>query len=169
MKLQNVRHNFHSCSVNPQWSQQRLPPPPRRSSGCTVLYRPELTLYSGLAPILQNSTHPHLVTRPPASPDTGRDGCEDARLGRMEAAGPGTSWLQNWLRPQSRSNQRPDFCNSVNNHLLSRGDPAIVYLDGVKPPSPSGSAPISSIPDKSQLLRHLDQPTDPEIEQTGPR
>ena len=43
--------------------------------------------YSGRAPILWSSAHPRPLTRPRASLDTGRDGCEDARL-RMEAAGP---------------------------------------------------------------------------------
>ncbi len=77
--------------------------------GRTVQYSPQLTLCSGQHP--SSTTRPILTSSPPglqstASPDTGRDGGEDARLRRMEAAGPGTSWLQNW--PQSRSNQRPD-------------------------------------------------------------
>ena len=67
---------------------------------CT-LHSTQYTLYTGPAPILQNSTHPHLLTRPPASPDTGRDGCEDARLRRMEAAGPGTNLLAAELAPVS--------------------------------------------------------------------
>ena len=38
----------------------------------------------------------------------------------------------------------------------SRGDPAIVYLDGVKPPSPV-SSPIALIPDKVQGTSHLQE------------
>lgn len=46
----------------------------------------------------------------------------------------------------------------------TRGDPAIVYLDGVKPPSPSNSDPIPTIPDKSQHPRQTEPPTDQDIE-----
>ena len=42
----------------------------------------------------------------------------------------------------------------------SRGDPAIVYLDGVKPPSPV-SSPIALIPDKVQGTSHLQENLDP--------
>ena len=54
--------------------------------------------------------------------------------------------------------------------FASRGDPAIVYLDGVKPPSPV-SSPIALIPDKVQGTSHLQEnlvPVNSEEPKTNP-
>ena len=61
--------------------------------------------------------------------------------------------------------------NTTYQHLnifVTRGDPAIVYLDGVKPPSPtsSDSNQLALIPDKGRGQLHQDT-TDVETDHQG--
>ena len=153
---------FH-CS---KWSHQRLSP--RQA----VLYITWYTVHSVHWP----STHPpKLDPSSPPHPASGQPrhwarwlrGCEAEEDGgcRPRHKPPGRRTGPSLALTSGQT----FYCNKVvTRSSVSRGDPAIVYLDGVKPPSPSTSDPIPIIPDKSQHLRQEEQPTgDQDIENTA--